>query len=214
MAEFLNTAFYGLDKAMFLFVNSMAKVGGAFFTPLLEFITFFGDKGWFFIALGLCLLLFLRHRKAGVCILIALIFGGLFTNVILKNLVQRPRPYTVEEFKILWEAVGASKESEFSFPSGHTTSAFACAMAYFLTKNKRYSWAMFIFAGLVAFSRIYLVVHYTTDIFGGIISGSLAGVVAYFITKFIYKIIDSHSQNKFCSFVNSFDLIDCIKKKK
>ncbi len=214
MVAFLNTAFYGLDKATFLFVNSLANVAGGFLTPLFKFITFFGDKGWFFIALGLILLLFLRHRKAGVCILIAIVLGGLFTNIILKNAVRRPRPYTVEEFKILWQVVGASKESEFSFPSGHTTSAFACAMAYFLTKNKRYSWAMFIFAFFVAFSRTYLLVHYTTDVIGGIISGSLAGVIAYFITNFIYKIIDNHSENKFCSFVNSFDIIDYFKKKK
>ncbi len=213
MAEFLNTAFYSLDKSMFLFVNSLSNAVGDFLTPLLKFITFFGDKGWFFIALGLCLLLFLRHRKAGVCMLIAILVGALFTNIILKNIVQRPRPYMVEEFKILWQAVGASVESEFSFPSGHTTAAFAGATAYFLTKNKRYSWAMYIFAIVIAFSRIYLVVHYTTDIFGGIIAGTLAGIIAYIVTNLIYKIIDSHGENKFCSFVNSFDIIDCVKKK-
>ncbi len=214
MALFLNTAFYGFDKAMFLFVNRLTNVAGSFLTPFFEFITFFGDKGWFFIALGVILLLFLKHRKAGVCILLAIVLGGLFTNIILKNAVQRPRPYTVEEFKILWQAVGASKESEFSFPSGHTTSAFACAMAFFLSKNKKYSWTLFIFALLVAFSRIYLVVHYTTDVIGGIISGSLAGVIAYFITNLIYKVIEKNSQNKICSFINSFDIIDCFKKKK
>lgn len=214
MALFLNTVFYGFDKAMFLFVNRLTNVAGSFLTPFFEFITFFGDKGWFFIALGVILLLFLKHRKAGVCILLAIVLGGLFTNIILKNAVQRPRPYTVEEFKILWQAVGASKESEFSFPSGHTTSAFACAMAFFLSKNKKYSWTLFIFALLVAFSRIYLVVHYTTDVIGGIISGSLAGVIAYFITNLIYKVIEKNSQNKICSFINSFDIIDCFKKKK
>lgn len=214
MALFLNTVFYGFDKAMFLFVNRLTNVAGSFLTPFFEFITFFGDKGWFFIALGVILLLFLKHRKAGVCILLAIVLGGLFTNIILKKAVQRPRPYTVEEFKILWQAVGASKESEFSFPSGHTTSAFACAMAFFLSKNKKYSWTLFIFALLVAFSRIYLVVHYTTDVIGGIISGSLAGVIAYFITNLIYKVIEKNSQNIICSFINSFDIIDCFKKKK
>ena len=214
MVGFLNTAFYGFDKAMFLFVNRLSNNVGKFLTPILKFITFFGDKGWFFIALGLVLLLFLKHRKTGVCILVAIVFGALFTNIILKNAVQRPRPYTVEEFKILWQAVGASSESEFSFPSGHTTAAFASATAFFLSKNKRYSWTMYIFAFVIAFSRIYLLVHYTTDVLAGIIAGTTAGIIAYFITKLIYKVIDKNSQNKLCAFANSFDIIDYFKNKK
>ena len=214
MADFLNTTFYGLDKSMFLFVNSMAKSGGKIFTPLLQFITFFGDKAWFFIALSIVLLLFVRHRKAGFCMLMSIIVGALFTNVFLKGFVARPRPYTVDEFRPFWEFVGASVESEFSLPSGHTTSAIATAMAFFLCKDKKYSYLFFIFSLLVAFSRIYLVVHYTTDVIGGIIVGSVSGVIAFFITKLVFNIIDKNSKNKFFNFINTFDIIKVFKKNK
>ncbi len=212
MAGFLNTVFYNFDKSMFLFVNKIANVAGGILTPIIKFITFFGDKGWFFLALGLVLLLFLKHRKTGLCILLSVLVGALFTNVILKNLVQRPRPYTVEEFQLLWQVVGAPLESEFSFPSGHTTAAFASATAFFLSKNKRYSWAMYIFAVVIAFTRIYLIVHYTSDVLAGIITGSLTGVIAYFITKLVYNYIEKNPQKKLCNFVNSFDIIDKFKK--
>lgn len=214
MVDFLNTTFYGLDKSMFVFVNGMAKFGGKVFTPVLQFITFFGDKAWFFIALSVVLLLFVRQRKVGFCMLVSIIVGALITNVFLKNFVARPRPYTVDEFKPFWEFVGASVESEHSFPSGHTTSAMASAMAFFLCKDKKYSFLFFIFSTIIAFSRIYLVVHYTTDVIGGIIVGLLSGTIAFFITKLAFNIIDKYSTNKFFNFINTFDIVEVFKKKK
>jgi undecaprenyl-diphosphatase len=215
MANFLNTFFAGIDGSMFSFVNNMAKNGGAFFTPFFEFVTIFCEKGWFFIALGLILALFSKHRKAGFCILLAVAFGGLFTNIILKKMVARPRPYTVEEFRVFWEFVGAHKESEYSFPSGHTTSAFAGALAFFIMKDKKFSWLMLVFASFIAFSRIYLVVHYTSDIFGGIISGSLAAVCSYAVTKLLFNYIDKKSEDcKFFKFVKEFDIVEFFKKPK
>ena len=111
--------------------------------------------------------------------LLAIGVGALFTNVIIKNAVARPRPFyenvTYLEF---WKEAGATKVSEYSFPSGHTTSIMAFATALFIMCNKKWSWVGFVGTILMGVSRIYLIAHYTTDVIGGIIVGGVAGVCA------------------------------------
>ena len=68
-----------------------------------------------------------------------------------------------------------------SFPSGHTTAAFSTMTALFLMGNKKYSWTAFIFAFLMGLARIYLVVHYPSDVLGGIIVGVVAGCLGALI---------------------------------
>jgi undecaprenyl-diphosphatase len=179
-------------------------------------LAFLGKGGLFPLLLGVLLLLFRRTRKGGLCVLLAVGVGALFTNVFIKNAVARPRPYqdgAFAAYREFWEFVGSHTESEWSFPSGHATVITTSMMAIFLSFNKKWSWAVFFFPLLTGASRVYLGVHYATDVLGGFIIGAIAGTIAFFITKGIYKLINSHKENKFCSFVLGACITDLFKKK-
>lgn len=101
----------------------------------------------------------------------------------LKNAIGRHRPYLsgVDEYYNWWKYVGGLHYKEFSFPSGHTTATMAVMMCIFLTCNKKYSWLVFIFVALMGLSRNYFMVHYPTDILGGIMVGGVSALISYLI---------------------------------
>ena len=214
MVDFLNNTFRGFDGGMFSAMHGLAQGAGGFFTPVFKAITLLGEKGLLFMLIGFVLLFFARTRKIGVCMLGAIAIGAIITNLTLKPLVARPRPYTDPKFMDFWEFVGKSTESDLSFPSGHTTAITAFMTAMFITCNKKWSWVGFIGVILMGVSRIYLIAHYTTDVIAGLLVGALSGVASYFITKLIYKIIERNKENKFCKFVLEFDIIKLFKKDK
>ena len=86
-------------------------------------------------------------------------------------------------FYQFWLLVGQTVESDKSFPSGHTTAAFASMVPLFILGNKRWSWIALLFAFTMGVARIYLVVHYTSDVIGGLIVGTFAGIIAVIIAK-------------------------------
>lgn len=215
MSVWLNTAFYGFDNLIFNSMHGLAKAAGGFFTPFFTFITFFGEKGLFFIVLSVILLLFKNTRRTGLTMLVAIGLGALMTNVIIKNAVARPRPYAAsEEYFSFNQLVGGRRESEFSFPSGHVTVTMTAMTALFFSASKKWSWVGFIFTFLMGLSRIYLVVHYATDVVGAIIVGLIAGVIAFYIVKGVYKILQKNTEKGFCKFMLTADLIKAIKKEK
>lgn len=138
--------------------------------PFWKCITFLGDKGWFWLTLSLLLIAFPKTRKTGIMALASMALCALVTNVCLKNLVARPRPYT--QIPGLTALIPAP--SDYSFPSGHTTASFACAGVYLQTLPRKYGAAALILATSIAFSRLYVGVHYPTDVFAGLLIG-LAG---------------------------------------
>lgn len=136
-------------------------------------VTKLGDKGIFWIVIGLLLLISVKHRKMGACMLIALVLGFIFGNLIIKNAVMRSRPF--------WENSALqliiNSPHDYSFPSGHTLASFGAATAVF--KNKRNLGKIFlVIAALIGFSRLYLSVHYPTDVIFGMALGIFFGNIS------------------------------------
>ena len=141
-------------------------------------VTHLGDGGVFWILLGIILLFSKKTRPAGVAALLALLVGALLTNVCLKNFVARIRPYeVVEGLRLMIE-----RQRDYSFPSGHTAASFASVTALYLAGEKKLWKIALVLAVLIAFSRLYLYVHYPTDVLGGIITGAIAGYIGYKLT--------------------------------
>lgn len=148
-------------------------------TPILDrlmcFITSLGSAGRVWILLAIILLIFPKLRKSGVIILAALVVDLILCNGILKNLVSRTRPFDVNTSV----SILINKPRDFSFPSGHTAVSFAAVAALFFSGEKKLWKISLVAAVLIAFSRLYLYVHYPTDILGGIVVGILAGYIGY-----------------------------------
>ncbi len=149
------------------------------FMPL---VTSLANAGIFWILLAVVLLCFRQTRKVGLTMGIALIFGLLLGNLTLKPLTARIRPYDFDpSIQLL-----IPPESEFSFPSGHTLASFEGAVSIF-AHNRKFGTAALILAALIAFSRLYLMVHYPIDVITGAILGSGFALIAVKITDRIFK---------------------------
>ncbi len=212
MAIWLDTVFASFDYAILEAIHQFAVATNGALTWLVRLITSVGDGGLGFILFGLVLLLFRRTRKVGVIVLGAIVVGALFTNVTIKPLVARVRPYEHDAYRAFWEFVGASRESERSFPSGHTTTAFAAMTTVFLTCRKKYSWTALVFAALVGFTRLYLVVHYPTDVLGGIVVGVVSALISYFLLRLAFAALERHATHPVCRAILQFDLIDLARR--
>lgn len=139
-----------------------------------------GDHGVFWIAVAVIMVLIPRQRKTGLMMGIAMLLGLMIGNGILKNVVARTRPYDIVEVALLIERL-----SDFSFPSGHTLVCFEAATVLTVRKTRLAIPAIIIAVG-VAFSRLYLYVHYPTDVIAGAILGILFGAIGVFIGGRIY----------------------------
>ncbi len=211
MLEFLSSAFGSFDKSIINGFLRLSESAGAFFTPFFKVITLLGEKGLIFFAFAIVLMLFSKTRKAGICIFGAVACGALITNVILKDMVARPRPCE-SEFLSQFLELSYPNEDGYSFPSGHMTAISAATLAIFLCFNKKFSWIGFPFVLLMGASRIYLLAHYPSDVLAGIIVGFISSVIAFYITKLIYIFLNKHLDNKFCDFVINKDVF--AKKQK
>lgn len=145
---------------------------------IMAFLSHLGDHGFFWIALGLVLLIFAKTRPTGIQVMLSIILTYIIGNMILKNLVDRPRPYDM--YAALQPLI--PKLSDFSFPSGHTMNGFTAAVSIFLNHRKAGTAAL-ILAALIAISRLYNLVHYPTDILGGLAVGIGCALLANQILK-------------------------------
>jgi len=187
IALWLNTALAGLDESVAIAVHRLYELSPGFFTPFLTLITHMGKGGIFLILLSFALMLFRPTRRYGTAMLLGITVGALITNLTVKPLVARPRPYTWDGsvYQRFWIELGRHTESDKSFPSGHMTAAMAASTAVFLRGKRKISWTAFLFAFFMGISRIYLSVHYTTDVLGGMITGGLGGVAGYYLSRAI-----------------------------
>lgn len=145
-------------------------------TPMLDeimlFLSFLGDKGGFWILLTMTFLLRKSTRTVGLVMMAALVIDVIMCNGILKPLIARPRPCSFVDIALL-----VPRPSDLSFPSGHTAASFAAAMALYFMQSRLAKPALLL-AALIAFSRLYLYVHFPTDIVGGVMVGILAAFLA------------------------------------
>ena len=168
-----------------------ANLQSGFMDTVMPIITMFGEDGIFWIAWSILLILFPKTRKIGLGMGFAMALGLLLCNVTLKPLIQRPRPYDFQlaEFgKVINLLIEA--QHDFSFPSGHTIASFEAATVL-LKNSKKMGIPAIIIAVLVAFSRMYLYVHYPTDVLVSVVLGitlafigdALAGLLAPKLVK-------------------------------
>ena len=148
-------------------------------TPFMKIVTFLGNGGWFWILCAVVLLAVPKTRKTGYAAVLSLIFGVIVTNLLLKNIVARPRPFA--EIEALIPLI--AKPTDFSFPSGHTTASFAVALVMLRMLPKKIGIPAVVLAALVAFSRLYLGVHYPTDVLVGFVVALVGSSLAVWIVR-------------------------------
>ena len=136
-------------------------------------VTSLGNGGALWIVLAFVLLAIPRTRRVGVSMIIAMALSFVFGNLILKNIIARPRPYQVDPSICL----AIRPPREYSFPSGHTINAFSASVALW-RDNSRAGRIAIVFAAVIAFTRLYFCVHYPTDVLGGIVFGFIFGTVS------------------------------------
>ena len=148
------------------------------------FITHLGDEGILWIILGIVLLFWKKTRPIGFTMLLSLLFDFLIVNVTLKDLIARPRPFVVNEaITPLITDVSPYR----SFPSGHSGGSFAAMFALYKWVPKKIGIPALVLAALVALSRLYVGVHYPTDILAGCVVGFMCSVWAYYLVRFVMK---------------------------
>ena len=168
------------ESNIVLFVQENLRMD--FMDPIWKFITSLGDEGIVPIALCILFLFFKKTRKTGLMMGVALMCGLIVGNLTLKPLIARIRPYDLNPDVPLL----ISKLHDFSFPSGHTLSSFEGATVLMI-RDKRFGIPAMILAVIIALSRLYLYVHYPTDVLAGAILGITFGIVAVAVVNAVCK---------------------------
>ena len=165
--------FLAIDGGVLLWIQETLRC--AVCNGILSVYTKLGDAGMLWIALSVLMLCFRKTRKAGLASLLAMVLGLLCTNVALKHLVGRARPWLSVEGLVPLVA----EHDPNSFPSGHTCAAFAAASAWCRTLPRRWmKVTAVVLAALMGFSRLYVGVHFPSDVLAGMAVGLLCGWMA------------------------------------
>ena len=177
------SVFTNFDCAVFQLVE---KLWNPVLDAIMIFITHLGDDGIFWIALGVILCIFKKTRKYGVLVLLGLGIASCINNLVFKQIFERPRPFNFDGWPsdFVFPNPLIEKPHSFSFPSGHTSSSLGAATPLLIKANKKLGIPMFILALLVGFSRVYVHVHYPTDVIVGTLVGIVGGILAVVAFKY------------------------------
>lgn len=174
MTEIMNQMAVSFDLPVLDWIQANLK--SDLLDTVMPIITLFGDGGVFWIAIAVLLLFFRKTRKIGLGMGFALLLGLVVCNITLKPLVGRIRPYDLQEQLGVTIPLLTDRMHDHSFPSGHTIASFE-ASTVLLKNNKLMGIPAVILAFLIAFSRLYLYVHYPTDVIFSFFAGILFGLV-------------------------------------
>ena len=205
MAEFFLQEFIvNIDVAIYQFVDSIMN---PVLNVIMTFITHLGDTpGIIWFILGLGLLIPRKTRKLGILLFAGLAFASVINNLCLKEIIERPRPYNLDPevwknagYEYIWPNL-IKKSDSWSFPSGHTSTSIGAGFALLLGCKKKelgIGIPAFIISLLIGFSRIYVHVHYPTDVIVGAIIGLLSGLAMYLVfTKLVFPKVVPAIENK------------------
>ena len=181
----LNSAAVSFDLPILDWIQEHLQC--TFLDKTMPIVTLFGDGGVFWIGIAVLLLFFAKYRKTGFSMGMALVLGLVVCNISLNPLVARIRPYDFQLQEFGREiSLLISAQHDFSFPSGHTIASFeACTVL--LLHDKRMGIPATVLAILIAFSRLYLYVHYPTDVLVSLVLGIAFGLLGSFLVNLIYK---------------------------
>lgn len=169
------------DSAVLLFIQHNLRFG--FFNFFFKAMSFLGDGGAIWIAAAVVLLIFNKTRRGGLDLALSLLIAAVVCNLVIKDIAARPRPYfTIEGLEILVKPL-----KSYSFPSGHACSSFASATALCLAFRKQGGAWAFLPAALISLSRIYVGVHYPTDVLAGAVLGALVALAVYKLSRRFIK---------------------------
>lgn len=177
-----------MDGQILLFIQD--NIRNPVLTPIVVFITRLGNAGIVWIAITLILLLRKSTRKTGWMSAVALVINLLICNLVLKNWVARIRPYDAIDALVPL----VPKLSDYSFPSGHSAASFATGIVCFRNLPKKAGVPILILAILISLSRLYVGVHYPTDVLGGIIVGIISAFLGEWIVRRIARRRDTSHQ--------------------
>ena len=166
-----------LDGNILLWIQNNLR--NDFLDAVMKTITSLGDHGFIWIILTVLFFLVKRTRRLGFTTALSMLMTLFAVNIVIKNIVARTRPYEVVEG--LNRIIGA--QDDFSFPSGHTAHAFAFSVVIFLMLSRKWGMFALVFAFLMGFTRLYVGVHYPTDV----IAAALIGTVMAFLSVFVVR---------------------------
>lgn len=177
----------------------LAAINSSMRAPIMDsimpWITKLGDGGVFWIALALILLIPKKTRRTGAAMAVAMLLGLIIGNGLIKNLVMRTRPFDLAHPIVSRSNLLISPPGDYSFPSGHTLASFEAATALF-KDHTVYGFLAYVLAILIAFSRLYLQVHYPSDVLGGAILGFLLGLLGSSIVKSVADRMEARKAKK------------------
>ena len=192
--NFLYTCAISFDLPVLDWIQANLK--SSIMDTVMPIITVFGDAGIFWMVIAALLFIFPKTRRTGLGMAIAMMIGLIVCNVTLKPLVARIRPYDLQAAQGVTIQLLGERMHDFSFPSGHTIASFEAAVVM-LKNSKKMGIPAMILAVLISFSRLYLYVHYPTDVIASVILGTLFALIGNALAGLIAAKLGAGKKGKY-----------------